>query len=352
MSNSSQHIKLGLFVICTTILLAAAIIVLAGRRWGVKEFPAYTSLQESVQGLEVGSPVKFRGVPIGSVRRITIQDEDLEVRVDMELYEGSIQVENKTICQFLQEQVRHGARCRLELTGITGFKYIEIEMLPEDKLEKSAVKRASRKGALYIPAVRSVLAGVTADVSYTLAEIAEIDFKSIGQNVDQLLTSFNHYVEGERIGDVIDNLAKTSEQLSSLSEQLNTGGVDETMQKIKDTLDNLNGLISDVHGEVKKAEIADLATEVREAANVVSVAAKSFNQFSETADRVVADSKLPETMTGARRTLAEIQTTLNETAASLQKTLNALTRFAEMLEQDTDALIRGKQIPEVHMGRD
>src|SRR6056297_2778346 len=101
MSKSSKNIKLGLFVIFTTSLLAIAVILLAGRRWRVKEYPAFTRLDESAQGLEVGSPVKFRGVPIGSVRRITIQDEDLDVRVDMELYEGSIQIEGKTIRQFL-----------------------------------------------------------------------------------------------------------------------------------------------------------------------------------------------------------------------------------------------------------
>lgn len=353
MTKSSRNFKLGLFVISAVILLAAAVIALAGRRWGTKEYPAYTTLDESAQGLEVGSPVKFRGVPIGSVRKITIQDEDLDVRVDMELYEGSIQIKGMTIREFLRQQIQNGARCRLEITGVTGFRYIEIQMIPQEQLSnaKHPLGRDA-KGPLYIPSVRSVLAGVTADLTYTLAEIAEIDFHSIGRNMDQLLTKFNQYLQDERIGKAIDHLSTTSQKLSKLAHELSQDGIGTTMTKINNTLDNLNGLVSDVHREVKKAKLAAVTQEINNAAQKVKEAAKSFDQASITARDTVRKSHLPQSINIARQSLSEMQADLSRTTATLNNTLKAIERFTELLEKDTGALLRGKQIHQVEMGRD
>lgn len=353
MNKSSRHFKLGLFVISAVILLAAAVIALAGRRWGTKEYPAYTTLDESVQGLEVGSPVKFRGVPIGSVRKITIQDEDLDVRVDMELYEGSIQIEDMTIREFLRQQIHNGARCRLEITGITGFRYIEIQMIPPKQL--SDAKRPpgkDAKGPLYIPSMRSVLAGVTADLTYTLAEIAEIDFNSIGRNMDQLLTKFNQYMQDERIGKAIDHLSTTSRELSKLARKLSQDGIGATMTKINNTLHNLNGLVSEVHDEVKKAKFAAATQEISNAAEKVKAAAESVDQASIAARDTISKSQLPQSINAARQSLSEMQADLTRTTNTLNNTLEAIERFTELLEKDTGALLHGKQIPQVEMGRE
>ena len=66
MSTRANYFKIGLFTLAALALLVGAIIA-----WGAGAFAAdraivETYMDESVQGLDMGSPVKFRGVNVGS----------------------------------------------------------------------------------------------------------------------------------------------------------------------------------------------------------------------------------------------------------------------------------------------
>src|SRR5512139_2500187 len=71
MSTKSGYLKLGLFVILGSLALIASVVYLGGSTYFVDRIQVETYFKESVQGLDVGAPVKFRGVPVGVVQRIT-----------------------------------------------------------------------------------------------------------------------------------------------------------------------------------------------------------------------------------------------------------------------------------------
>ncbi len=366
MERKSFKFKLGLFIITAFLLFIALVIVLAGPQWRAKEFPAYTTLSESVQGLEVGSAVKFRGVPIGSVRNILIQ-ENMQVRVNMELYEGSIRVEGRNIVEFLEEQIQRGYRCRVDLTGITGLKYIEIDKYDD---ETAKITQPTRKPkdpeSLYIPSVRSLLAGVTTDLSFTLAKLAEVDFEKIGKDIGELVETANAYLKDERLGSLVENLSETGGQLAELSRTLNESDVGTTMDQVKQTLTNIDTMIKSLQAEVEDADLAALTqqatttlknydrlpAEATAAVQEAKAGIAELRTFAEEARTILAETDLPSTARQTRRTLADLQAALTETAHRLNQTLTAMTRVAEMLEREPGALLRGKQAPPVEMGRD
>lgn len=85
MATPSNHWKLGLFVV-TGVVVGLGTVVALGARGLHKETVAYESfMDESVQGLEVGSPVKFRGVTIGNVSQIGVAPDVRHVRLTSEL---------------------------------------------------------------------------------------------------------------------------------------------------------------------------------------------------------------------------------------------------------------------------
>ena len=59
--------KLGLFVVSGFVIAFASLVWLGSQSLDRQTQRVITYFDESVQGLEVGSPVKFRGVVIGSV---------------------------------------------------------------------------------------------------------------------------------------------------------------------------------------------------------------------------------------------------------------------------------------------
>ena len=91
MAVGTNRWKLGLFVILGTGLAIAALVVFGAQHWNERTVPYFAYFDESVQGLDVGSPVKFKGVEIGSVKSIQL-DLGEEPRIPV-----WIAVDNKTI---------------------------------------------------------------------------------------------------------------------------------------------------------------------------------------------------------------------------------------------------------------
>ena len=85
MSSPTNHGKLGLFVVCAVAGLAGAVIFIGGRSLTRVTVPYQAYFDESVEGLEVGSPVKFRGVSIGNVSEIALAGDKRHVQVTFAL---------------------------------------------------------------------------------------------------------------------------------------------------------------------------------------------------------------------------------------------------------------------------
>ncbi len=72
MDEKRHYFRLGVFVVAAAVLVFIGLLVLAGPGFFQKKVTVETYFSESVSGLEVGSPVKFRGVPIGRVSQILL----------------------------------------------------------------------------------------------------------------------------------------------------------------------------------------------------------------------------------------------------------------------------------------
>ena len=79
--GTTNQWKLGLFIALTVGMGIASLFWLAQGRFRRDTFSAVAYFNESVQGLDVGSPMKFRGVPVGVVSDITIGPDRRHVQV-------------------------------------------------------------------------------------------------------------------------------------------------------------------------------------------------------------------------------------------------------------------------------
>jgi hypothetical protein len=90
-TTATNHWKLGLFVVVGLVAMVGALFWLGARRFQRTSFPAVSYFDESVQGLDVGSPVKFRGVTVGNVADITIAPDHRHVQVTSDIYVDALQ---------------------------------------------------------------------------------------------------------------------------------------------------------------------------------------------------------------------------------------------------------------------
>ena len=119
MSNQSEKLKIGLFVVGSALLVIAMIIWLGRSHYFESSQTAVAYFTESVQGLESDSPVKFRGVTVGRVKAIRLAPDGLLIEVVMGLDR--------------KFKLTDDLGVKMNLVGITGLKYLEMDTFKPDQ---------------------------------------------------------------------------------------------------------------------------------------------------------------------------------------------------------------------------
>ncbi len=119
MAKQTKAFWAGAFVLFGVIIAISALIWLGIQNWFVKMQPYVTYFDASVQGLNLDSDVKFRGIPVGRVSDIKTAPDGYLIEVEMELEP--------------EFTVRDSMRAKLGITGITGMKYIELNYVGPEK---------------------------------------------------------------------------------------------------------------------------------------------------------------------------------------------------------------------------
>lgn len=237
--KSSHYFKLGLFVLIGAGLLCAAVLVLGAGRFLDKPVPAESLFDESVDGLEVGSPVKYRGVMIGRVTSIafaadtndSVRPEEHHIAryvlVDMSLDSGTFRgMSLQDIHDTFSRMARQGLRARVATQGIGGGVYIGLDFV--DAGAKPPPEIRLRSNALYIPSAPSTMNQVMSAAERLASDLRQANLPRLVEHMDGLVVS----AEGtaEHVHQFIDeNQATLKTAVSDLPGI--TGGLKSTVSR-------------------------------------------------------------------------------------------------------------------------
>jgi paraquat-inducible protein B len=203
----------GAFVLgAVAILIAIAVVFGSGLLFrSVTRYVVF--FKDSLEGLSVGAPVKFRGVQIGQVVSITpsfaAQERAFDIPVVIELTEGSVQGLQDGPTAF-QQLIDDGLRARLDLTSlITGQLYVDLNLVPGTPV----LERANSTGYPQIPALPSLQYGLQETLTNLLADRPKIE-----KGLDQMLELLNLMVAGGGAEQITRTMAAATQLLEKLSD--------------------------------------------------------------------------------------------------------------------------------------
>jgi len=245
MSRQANPTTVGIFVLIALFLGMGTVLYVGSAKLFRAEETFLVYFGESVNGLTVGAPVKFKGVPIGEVRDIRIAYNQeraggvsyVPVFIEVDLnkvgkgLDDSIQIDFEDWARFTEE-VRKGLRAKLQLASfITGQLYVELDYFAEagTRYRLMQVKTEFKE----IPSVPSVMAEFGATTSDMLAQIASINVKEINDHLVSLLERLDTAVQvidfeawNAAVVDTAESVQKTLKDLQ----------VEETMIQVQETL--------------------------------------------------------------------------------------------------------------------
>ncbi|HAR95696.1 MAG TPA: cell entry protein [Deltaproteobacteria bacterium] len=144
MSMRVNKTAIGLFVVGALGLVILGILAIGSGRF-LRERPTYVMFfSGSVNGLRVGAPVLFRGVPVGTVTeiRMRVNPKDLSVLIPVyvEIGDAKIQTQGserlprdvKAQQEMTFQMIKRGLRARLEMQSVvTGLLQVSLDFYPD-----------------------------------------------------------------------------------------------------------------------------------------------------------------------------------------------------------------------------
>ena len=206
MATEARKLRVGIFVIVAILIGLGAAIWLGASRYLADESQAVTYFSESVQGLDPGAAVKYRGVPAGRV-------EHIEIAPDGDLIEVVMSIDNRYAEMLVQDPT---LRAQLQLSGITGLRYIEIDRQTGEALENVPVLSFEPEYPL-IPSTPSQFKAIQEALEDIYGKVMSVDLEGISHDVRATLQAADQLLRDERVQTIVNNLANMSETASRVT---------------------------------------------------------------------------------------------------------------------------------------
>lgn len=333
MSRSVNPARIGLFVLVGAFLAVATVIYVGSVRLFGSEETFLLYFKESVNGLSVGSPVKFKGVTIGSVSEIRLaynQDRSIEgsyIPVFINIDEDKVRIEgngagqvNLTNWSDFNEQIRRGLRGRLQLESfITGQLFIELDYFAPAGAPFQIVQAEVEYRE--IPTSPSVMAEIGSSAAEVLAKIGALDVKGISDRLVTLLDRLNNTVEQLDAAELNASVVRVGETVERVFEDVDLA---PTVERLNRVLDDLHALSRNLNDSIDPA-MADFHRIVDE----LSVTLEKGNAVIAHLDQMAAPGS------ALQRELVEAVSEIRRAARSARELIN-------YLERNPQALLSGR----------
>lgn len=330
-----RHATLGAFIVGGVVLVLLGLLIGSGSRWWTRQQPVTMYFQGSIYGLQVGSPVVFRGVRLGQVTSVGMRYDPaadsftipVHAEVDPRLIEGLRQRDGDDTLQLL---LHKGMTAQLATQSLlTGQLYVDLDLRPG----KARALRGADAGTLEIP--------TSATVIQTLqAQIEQIDWKSLVDGLGGLIKQGRSLTEGGALQQTLKDAAATAQRLRLLSASLN--------QTVPPLLRQGTAALGDAR---------NAARQVAAGASAVGAGAGEIGRTARDVQALVRpDAPLVQQLQSATVALTSAAHELQALAAegrdlpgrgaqtldSLQRAADAVQSLGRTLERQPDALLRGQ----------
>lgn len=329
MNNKVNPTLIGSFIIGALCLLIASIFVFSSETWFSKNHQFIVVFTESINGLNVGAPIKLYGVQIGHVTEINVERD---TKRNMTLIPVVFEVDEKKIGNYVDTQQKN-------------WDQIEVDKLIDSGLRMQLQLGSLLTGQLFIEAL--FLPGTEVTLyghKTTLKEIPSIPSKS-----DEIQKALRNVLEGTKTVDLAELFSDLQKTIANIEQITGSTQTQSTLTAVNSSMLDLQHILQTLDN--------DLGPLSKDLNRTVNHADKLLLTLDNNAEPLLKDSR--QIMATGKNTLQAISSTLDDVKSltnnnspinqGLQAALQQLTRAAsatrnmmDYLERHPDALLFGK----------
>ncbi|MGD8469882.1 MAG: MlaD family protein [Desulfobacterales bacterium] len=336
MSKPANKTMIGAFVVGAVVLAVAAVVLFGSGKFFRKTELWLTFFQGSVKGLNVGSPVVFRGVQIGEVTDIIVGFDPTELEVLIPVFfevdpkkfqDIGTRVETSD-ADMHKALISRGMRAQLQMQSlVTGQLLINVDFYPDTPANLIGMERFKNKMEFRqwweIPSVPTPLQELEKALSeLNIREITE-DVRKAMNGIAKLASSPELHEGIIVMKDTLVDVQKLARNLDSKLEPLTTS-IDQTLTETRAGIGDARKLIANID---KKT--TPLVSKIQNATESAQIALDQANQTLKSLEQIAEEGT---------QLRYEVSATLREISAASR----SVRVLADFVEQHPDALLRGR----------
>ena len=327
MSRSIKPKIIGAFVTASIAVFIMLILFLGSANLFSHSTRYILFFEHSVNGLDVGSPVKYKGVPVGVVERILIRVEGQSkdstsipviVRIDRSRLNNrlgtSVEVFDPA---FINKMIENGLAAQLNIESfITGKLFVEFS-LQSGQIENFVKHRNGEYGMVEIPTLGSQFCEITDDIGNVISTFSEIDFYETSQTINKVLENLVLILQGLNTEELSRSIIGAADQITLL---LESGELEATLTSMRSTLVQIEKTLSTY--DLEEGQLAETIV--------------LLNQTLDGLNHLVVEGN--ELISPKSNMRYELQSSLSE----LGRAARSLRTFMNYLERNPNALLTGR----------
>jgi paraquat-inducible protein B len=332
MTARTGYFRLGLFMIAGLAALVGLVVTLGAGSLFKERMLFETYFDSTIQGLDVGSLIKYRGVNVGTVKSISFTyvhyqaQKPLSERKSYVMVTGEVEPRliglgaSDLSRDALQRQIARGLRVKNTLQGVTGIYFLELDYVDPARTPLLAIDWEPEN--LYVPSAPGLVAQITNVAEALSRRLGALDVEGLVGNVitlTQTADALLKQVPAGRIG------SEATELLSELR---------TTNRRLQGALGGVDAVLAD---PALKTLPRDLAATARDAA----FASAQLRRLAESEGLRAALGQGGQLVQRLNRLVDAEQDDVSATIDNLRRASENLRTLSEDLKRNPSQILRG-----------
>jgi phospholipid/cholesterol/gamma-HCH transport system substrate-binding protein len=318
MARKASKFMIGLFVTVGVSIGLIAIIWIGAFKYFEKGATYVTFFNESVQGLQVDSAVKYRGVEVGRVEKIRVAPDSKLIEVVMKID--------------LRGELEREYVAQLKAAGITGIVFIELNRKEPGEPDLSPPITFASEYPM-VASKPSDMSQIVSSVQVILEDLKKIDTAGISSQIKSTLT----VVEA-----TVDNLNRV---IGTVETALAKGRLEDLLMEVKNSLSKIQHLVSNAENELQALNLAKTGAHLETTTARIDkiVSSGEIERILAEAHETVA--KLNQVIEGLDRRSVAVTNDIKVTTENLKRASESLEMLIERIYASPSDLLFGQPPP-------
>jgi paraquat-inducible protein B len=323
MSKKINTTSIGLFIVTGLALGVIGLLLFSSSKMFSRTRLEIVYFDESLNGLSEGAPVKYRGVIVGSVKRVMVRFNQATNDYAMPVI---LQIEEKLVRRRLgdeytlfneqttEERIKAGLRASLQVESlVTGVLYVDVRIDPN---APAPVFHQIRRLYHELPTERT-------QIQQLFNNLASLDVKSLQTNLNALITRLDSTVEQLKMADINQGITNL---LASATALVTSPEITNALAGIRPALDQYRELGAKVTSKIDP--LADGLT------NSLAEASRALAEIRGAGEnlRVLLGPDSP------------VRNNLDQALQQLAAASQSLASLADFLKEHPNSIITGRRL--------